>query len=131
MGGGCNGDTTSPDQNGDTAPDPPVSNQIHVDLAASVSTLGAIQFLIGAPSGGAISGITPAVGLTLYERALPDGSVRVILVGDLGDGEVLRFTINDPGLAAGYGLTGEAGADRTTFALVPTSEFALTTRVAG
>lgn len=103
--------------------------QVAVDLSTDIATLGAVAFLIHPPSGGAISQVTPASGYDIYQRALPDGPVRVILIGTLSNGELLRFTIPDRSQAANYSLTTEGGADRVTFELVPPSKFVLTPRV--
>ena len=85
--------------------------------------------MIHPPATATVKGLTPAAGLTLYQRALPDGSVRIILIGTIGSGDVLHVGIPDQSLATSYGITKLAAADRVTFALIATAQFTLATRL--
>ncbi|HEX9728209.1 MAG TPA: hypothetical protein VGA37_06880 [Gemmatimonadales bacterium] len=111
-----------------TGPDTPIA-QVAVDLTTDIPTLGAVAFVIHPPADGSISQVTPTAGYAIYQRALPDGLVRVILVGTLSTGEVLRFTIPDRAEASGYSLTNEGGAVRVSFDLIDASQVALTARL--
>jgi hypothetical protein len=111
-----------------SGPPEPQAGQLAIDLATASPTLGAVAFVIVPPPGGSVAQIVGGTGLTVYQRALSAGRFRVVLVGTLGTGEVLRFTVPDLSQATAYGITAEAGADRVTFALIPTSQFTLTPR---
>lgn len=111
----------------DPGPEAPAAGEIVLALESEVSTIGALQFLIQLPSGVAVPELR-ASGHVIHHRQVPEG-LRVIIIGELKAGEVVRFSIPNRLQAQSYSITNEAAADGTTFQLIPTSAYSLSKRV--
>lgn len=104
------------------------AGQVVVHLTTAATNVGAMQFLVRAPAGSDTTALGQPVAsssYTIHARRV-QGGTRVIVIGSVAGGELVRFSIPDLSRAANYTVEAEGAADRTTFALLDLAAVPLT-----
>jgi len=109
---GCGGEKTTG----------PVAGELTLSLATPGTNDGAILIRLT----GAVESITPMNGYLLESEPQSGGTVRLVVVGSLVAGPIAKVRVPDVNAVNTYLTLVEQVADRTTFALLATSGYAVT-----
>lgn len=111
---------------GSKKPDPvgPVSGDLTVSYVGPSQTDGALLLLVN----GAVTAVKATGGYQIASAAAGLTATRVVVTGALVTGDILKLTVADVSTVAGYSVTVEAVADRSTFALGDLTSYSATVR---
>lgn len=110
---------------GDGGPPPPTVGDLTVSFFQGSGQPGAILLTI---SGGAVESVSVPAGLGLQASSGPltPGITRVVIIGTLHTGDILKVRVPDVAQATSYQVRIDQVADDVTFALIDPAPFTLT-----
>lgn len=97
----------------DPGPPKPVAGELTVSYAGGTSSDGALLVTVT----GTVTSVSATGGYQVASASLGPTSTRVVVTGSLTQGDLFRIRVPDVAAVANFGVTVEAAADRTTFAL--------------
>jgi hypothetical protein len=108
---------------GEASLPPSNAGDLTIDYFQGGPVAGALLFTI---SGGPVEDITAEHGQQVSFASPAPGTTRVVVLGDIGTGILLRVRVPDVSLAASYSVRMDQVADRVTFALINPDPHTLT-----
>lgn len=109
---------------GDSDPGKPVAGDLIVSYTGGTAADGALLVLVN----GVVTSVIAKSGYTVGSAALAPTSTRVVVTGPLVPGDLFTVRVPDVAAVVNYGVTVEAAADRTTFALTNPLSYQLSIR---
>jgi hypothetical protein len=102
---------------GDNGPGPGTGG----DLLVSYSGTGDAGAMVVVISGGPVESVTAAGNQQVSFTSPYTNTTRVVILGDAGNGDLLRIRVPDLTQATAYSVRADQVADKTTFALIDPS----------
>lgn len=93
----------------------PTAGDLTVSYSGSGGNDGALLLLV---TGGPVDAVTPLSPYRVESAPAGANATRMIVIGALSPGDILRLRVPDLAAAASYRVQVEAVADRATFALL-------------
>jgi len=108
---------------GDGGEPPSLAGDLTVSYFQGGPSAGALLLTI---TGGEVQNVTAANGEQVTFASPSPGTTRVVVLGNLGTGTLLRIRVPDVSLASRYVVVTDQVADRVTFSLIDPERHPLT-----